>query len=66
MHKGLEVGPAARLVAASVALAVHEYQRLRLAGAAREGLEQGKNAGIGERDSQSYGSRNGEGDHKNC
>ncbi len=51
-------------VAAGVALTMHEHQRLRLASAAGKRLKQGKDAGIGERDSQGYGSRDGEGNHK--
>lgn len=48
-----------------MALAMHEHQRLRLASAAGKRLKQGKDAGIGERDSQGYRSRDGEGNHKN-
>jgi hypothetical protein len=54
-----------RLVAAGVALAMHQNERrTRLLGAVSESVEQGENAGVGERDSQSYRSRDSEGNDK--
>ena len=38
--------------------------RTRFLRAVREGVEQGENAGVGERDSQSYRSRDSKGNHK--
>lgn len=39
-------------------------RRTRLFGAVGEGVEQGKNTGVGKRDSHNKRSRNGEGDDK--
>ena len=54
----------AGLVAAD-ALAMHQNERwARLLRAVGEGVKQGKNAGVGERDSQSYRSRDSKANHK--
>jgi hypothetical protein len=53
------------LVAAGMALAMHQNEcGTRLLHAVGESVQQGKNAGVGERDSQSYRSRDSEANHK--
>ena len=60
-----ELGAAARLVAAGVALAMHQNERrTRFLGAVGESVQEGKNTGVGERDSQSYRSRDSKGNDK--
>jgi hypothetical protein len=53
------------LVTAGVALAVHQDQcRFGLANVPGEGVQQGENCGVSERDSQGNGSRDGKADHE--